>query len=76
MPADEAGVVPALSEPLEAIDPSLEHEPAVERALYARKDSAADFADRLIAAHHRTVGCRATATFDANAARGAGFIDR
>src|SRR5450631_1966081 len=36
-----------------------EDEPAVEGALYSWKDSPADFADCLIEARNRSVGCRA-----------------
>ena len=54
---------------LEARELSFEDEPAVEEALFYWKDSACGFADRLITAHNRQLGCRATATFDAKAAR-------
>ena len=54
---------------LEARELSFEDEPAVEEALFYWKDSACEFADCLIAAHNRQLGCRATATFDAKAAR-------
>jgi predicted nucleic-acid-binding protein len=48
---------------------SFEDEPAVEEALFHWKDSVCGFADCLITAHNRQLGCRATATFDAKAAR-------
>jgi predicted nucleic-acid-binding protein len=54
---------------LEARELSFEDEPAVEEALFYWKDSACGFTDCLIAAHNRQLGCRATATFDAKAAR-------
>jgi predicted nucleic-acid-binding protein len=54
---------------LEARELSIEDEPAVEEALFHWKDSACGFADCLITAHNRQLGCRATATFDAKAAR-------
>jgi predicted nucleic-acid-binding protein len=54
---------------LEARELSFEDEPAVEEALFHWKDSACGFADCLITAHYRQLGCRATATFDAKAAR-------
>jgi predicted nucleic-acid-binding protein len=54
---------------LEARELSFEDEPALEEALFHWKDSACGFSDCLIAAHHRQMGCRATATFDAKAAR-------
>lgn len=54
--------------------PELEDEPTIEEALYVWKDSAADFADCLIGARHRRLGCRATATFDARAVKLPGFV--
>ena len=54
---------------LETRELSFEDEPAVEEALFQWKDSACGFADCLITAHNRQLGCRATATFDAKAAR-------
>ena len=59
---------------LEARELSFEDEPAFEEALYHWKDSACGFADCLIAAHNRRLGCRATATFDAKATRLPGTI--
>jgi predicted nucleic-acid-binding protein len=54
---------------LEARELSFEDEPAVEEALFHWKDSDCGFADCLITAHNRQLGCRATATFDVKAAR-------
>jgi predicted nucleic-acid-binding protein len=54
---------------LETHELSFEDEPAVEEALFHWKDSACGFADCLIVAHNRQLGCRATATFDDKAAR-------
>jgi predicted nucleic-acid-binding protein len=54
---------------LDAAELELEDEPTIEEALYLWKDRAADFADCLIGAHHRRLGCRATATFDARAVK-------
>jgi predicted nucleic-acid-binding protein len=54
---------------LEARELSFEDEPAVEEALFYWKDSACGFADCLVTAHNRQLGCRATTTFDAKAAR-------
>lgn len=51
-----------------------EDEPTIEETLYLWKDSAADFADCLIGAHHRRLGCRATTTFDARAVNLPGFV--
>jgi predicted nucleic-acid-binding protein len=54
---------------LESHELSFEDEPALEEALFRWKDNACGFADCLIAAHNRQMGCRATATFDGKAAR-------
>ena len=59
---------------LEARELSFEDEPAMEEALFRWKDSACGFSDCLIAAHNRQMGCRATATFDGNAARHPGTV--
>ena len=67
-------IIDAISGLLDAKELELEDEPAVEEALYLWKDSTTDFADCLIGAHHRRLGCRATATFDARAVKLAGFV--
>jgi predicted nucleic-acid-binding protein len=67
-------IVAAISGLLDAADVQFEDEPAVEQALFVWKDSAADFADCLIGAQNRKLGCRATATFDVNASRLPGFV--
>lgn len=67
-------IVAAFSALLDTTDLTFEDEPSVENALYAWKDSPADFADCLIAARNRQVGCRATATFDARALKLTGFV--
>jgi len=67
-------IIEAVSGLLNATDAQIEDEPAVEEALFIWKDSLADFADCLIGAKNRRLGCRATATFDAKAARLPGFI--
>jgi predicted nucleic-acid-binding protein len=59
---------------LDTVDLTFEDEPSVEHALYSWKDSAADFADCLIEARCRRLGCRATATFDGRALKLAGFV--
>jgi predicted nucleic-acid-binding protein len=51
-----------------------EDEAAIEEALFTWKDASADFADCLIGAKNRRLGCRATATFDAKAAKLPGFV--
>jgi predicted nucleic-acid-binding protein len=59
---------------LGATDVRFEDEPAIEEALFIWKDTTADFADCLIGARNRRLGCRATATFDANASKLPGFV--
>jgi predicted nucleic-acid-binding protein len=70
----KAEVMNAIAGLLDADDVRFEDEPAIEEALYFWKDSVADFADYLIGAHNRRMGCRATATFDSAAARLAAFV--
>ena len=67
-------ILSALSTLLDTSDLAFEDEPSIERALYSWKDSVADFADCLIEARNRRLGCQATATFDTRALRLAGFI--
>jgi predicted nucleic-acid-binding protein len=67
-------IMDAISGLLDAADLELEDEPAIEEALYHWKSSTAEFADCLIGAHHRRLGCRATATFDAKAVKLPGFV--
>ncbi len=52
----------------------LEDEQSVEEAIYQWKEASADFADCLIAARNRRLGCNATATFDARAGKLTGFV--
>lgn len=63
-----------LSGLLDASDIVLEDEAAVEEALFVWRDANADFADCLIGARNRRLGCSATASFDARAARLPGFV--
>jgi predicted nucleic-acid-binding protein len=67
-------VVTAFSALLDTADLALEDEPSIENAVYSWKDSAADFADCLIEARNRRLGCRATASFDGGALKVPGFI--
>jgi predicted nucleic-acid-binding protein len=67
-------IVETLSGLLETTDVRFDDEPAIEEALFTWKDAAADFADCLIGARNRRLGCRATATFDAKAAKLPGFV--
>jgi predicted nucleic-acid-binding protein len=70
----KAEIVRAFSALLDTVDLTFEDEPSVEHAVYSWKDSAADFADCLIEARSRRLGCRATATFDGRALKLAGFV--
>jgi predicted nucleic-acid-binding protein len=67
-------IIEAISGLLEASDVRFEDEPDIEEALFIWKDTAADFADCLIGAKNRRLGCRATATFDVKASKLPGFI--
>jgi predicted nucleic-acid-binding protein len=67
-------ILSAFSTLLDVADLAFEDEPSVEHALYSWKDSVADFADCLIDARNRRLGCQATATFYAKALQLAGFI--
>lgn len=51
-----------------------EDEPSIESALFSWKNSTADFADCLIDARNRRLGCRGTATFDLRALKLPGFV--
>jgi predicted nucleic-acid-binding protein len=72
--ATKTEISTAISALLESREVQFEDESSVEEALFVWKDSTADFADCLINAHHRALGCRATATFDAKALKMRGFI--
>lgn len=67
-------IIDAISGLLDATDVRFEDEPAIEEALFIWKDNTADFADCLIGAQNRRLGCRATATFDVKASRLPGFV--
>lgn len=66
-------IIGAFSGLLESADVRVEDEACVEEALYVWKDSAAEFADCLIGARYRALGCEATVSFDAKAAKLPGF---
>lgn len=70
----KAEIVTALSALLDTVELEFEDEPSVEEALFTWTDSAAEFADCLINARNRALGCRATATFDARASKLSGFV--
>jgi predicted nucleic-acid-binding protein len=67
-------IVATLSALLDTVELQFEDEPAIEEAVFTWKDSAAEFADCLINTRHRSLGCRATATFDTKASKLAGFV--
>jgi predicted nucleic-acid-binding protein len=67
-------VMETISALLDAPDVQFEDEPAVEEALYVWRDTRADFADCLIGARNRRLGCRATASLDVRAAKLPGFM--
>lgn len=67
-------ILGAFSGLLDSADVRIEDEVCVEEALYVWKESGSDFADCLIGARHRALGCRATASFDARAAKLPGFV--
>jgi len=70
----KAEILAAFSGLLGSTELRFEDEHSIESALFVWKDSAADFADCLIGARHRALGCRATASFDAKAAKLPGFV--
>lgn len=59
---------------LESADLMIEDESSLEQAVFVWRESGAEFADCLIGARHQSLGCHATATFDAKAAKLPGFI--
>ncbi|HJW85466.1 MAG TPA: type II toxin-antitoxin system VapC family toxin, partial [Candidatus Brocadiaceae bacterium] len=67
-------IIKAISGLLDAADVQFEDEPVIEEALFMWKDATADFADCLIGAKNRRMGCRATASFDVNASKLPGFM--
>ena len=67
-------ILTTLSALLDTVELQFEDVASIEAALYSWKDSVAEFADCMINARHRSLGCRATATFDSKASRLAGFM--
>jgi predicted nucleic-acid-binding protein len=70
----KADLIATFSALLDTADLTVEDEPSVESAIYFWKDSTVDFADCLIEARNRRLGCQATATFDSRAQKLRGFI--
>jgi predicted nucleic-acid-binding protein len=58
---------------LNSTDVKFEDEPAIEEAIFIWKDATVGFADCLIGAKNRRLGCRVTATFDVKASKLPGF---
>jgi predicted nucleic-acid-binding protein len=67
-------IIAAFSGLLGSAELRFEDEHSIEEALFTWKDSPADFADCLIGARHRVLGCRATASFDTKAIKLPGFV--
>lgn len=67
-------IVETISGLLNATDLEFEDEPTIEEALFIWKDTTANFADCMIGAKNRRLGCRATATFDVKASKVPGFV--
>ena len=66
---DKPGVIGVFQSLLEKPDLAIEHESVLEDALHAYQNTPADFADCLINARYRSLGCAAMLTFDTKAAR-------
>jgi predicted nucleic-acid-binding protein len=67
-------LIETFSRLLDARDIQIEDEPSLEEALFVWKESKADFANCLIGARNRRLGCRATVTFDERALKLPDFI--
>lgn len=67
-------IIGAISGLLDANDVQFEDESAIEEAIFVWKDKSVGFADCLIGAQNKRLGCSATATFDLKASRLPGFI--
>ena len=67
-------IIAAISGLLDATDVQFEDEMAIEAALFVWKDNGVEFADCLIGAQNKKLGCRVTATFDLKAAKLPGFV--
>lgn len=71
---DKKTVITTFRMLLEARDLFIEHEESLEHALYLYENSAADFADCLMATRYRRSGCSAMLTFDCKAATIPGVV--
>jgi predicted nucleic-acid-binding protein len=70
----KAQIISAISGLLDSSEVQFEDEPAIEEALFIWKDTNADFADCLIGAKNRRMGCRTTVTFDIKASKLPNFM--
>lgn len=66
---EKAEIIRAFKQLLEARDLAFDDEAALEGALYAYENSKADFAECLMMAHYRGLGCSAMLTFDTAAGK-------
>lgn len=66
---DKAGVIAIFERLLESRDLSIEGEDTMEQALHDYRNTSAEFADCLINARYRSLGCDSMLTFDVKAAR-------
>ena len=66
-------IAAAISSLLDTAELTFEDEPSIEEAIHLWKGSNTDFADCLINARNRRLGCRTTATFDRKALQLPGF---
>lgn len=71
---DKDTILTLLRSLLSARELVFEDEPAIEEAVFNWADSNCGFADCLIGAHNRRLGCAATVTFDQKAARLPPFV--
>lgn len=67
-------IIEVVSGLLDANDVQFEDEPAIEESLFVWRDRSVGFADCLIGAQNKRLGCSATATFDVKASRLPGFV--
>lgn len=65
----KARIIEVLTGLLESRETVFEDESSLEEALFSWRESNADFADCLIVAHARRLGCRKIISFDAKAAK-------
>ena len=69
---DKTAILGVFRQLLESREIQFENEDVIEQALYDFENSTADFADCLMVAQYRRLGCTTMLTFDVKAARVAG----